>query len=491
LAAITHLADRRATTVGPSTPRSRIWIITAAGVPAAFYAFFVYHFSVNVPIIDDWQVMPLVASAIHGHLEMGALWKQWSDGREVMGRLVIIAFGLIDHLNERAVMLFGAAVFIATYVLVLLLFKSYLARRLTPLPVFVLGIVWFSLVDWSSALWAFQVSGYLCLFFLILTLYLLLVRQDHARLLFGLGVATAVMASLSFVQGFVAWPLGLICLVWASKRNKTELAIWVIAGAVTTAVYLNGYSSTNVVCVRNCALTYGPSHLGKLIQYFVLLVGDIIPSSTTGIESHLWVHGIQGAALLIVALLVVMQTLREGRVQPNPLPLLLMVLALLTDLITAVGRVREGLQGAVAPLNSRYTMPNVILLVAIVIFAWAHAPKLHIAAGLRLVGFGTLMALLLIQCVIGTEQGISQGRAWHQLWTTDARILLTIDLVPRSQRGCYLANSVVLDPQRAALWYGPAKRNHLSVFQPDTERMYRAQGPLYLVACDQLKDSGP
>ena len=279
-----HAAGGRVRMTGPSTPRSRIWIIAAVGAPAVLYAFYVYHYSVNVPIIDDWQVMPVVASAIHGHLEIGTLWGQWSDSREVMGRLALITFGLVDHLNERTVMLFNAGVFTATYGLVLLLFRSYLARQLTPLPVFVLAIVWFSLVDWASALWAIEVNGYLCLCFLVLTLYLLLVREDHARLMFGLGVAAAVMASLSFVDGFVAWPLGLICLVWSSKKSMTELATWVIAGVVTTVVYFHGYSSHNVQCFSNCSLTYGLSHLGKLIH--------MILSCSSGTSSH---HRRQGS----------------------------------------------------------------------------------------------------------------------------------------------------------------------------------------------------
>ncbi len=458
--------------------------MAAAGAPALLYVLFVYHYAVNEPIIDDWQVIPLVASAIHGHLDLSALWKQWSDSREVVGRFALIGFGFFDHLNERAVMLFNAAVFIATYVLVLLLFRSYLRRPLTPLPVLVLGTVWFSLVDWSSALWAIRVNGYLCLFFLVLTLYVLLVRQDRARPMFGLGIAAAVLASLSFIGGFVAWPLGLICLVWSSKWNKTELAMWVIAGTLTTAVYSFGYSSANVVCRSHCSLTYGPSHLGQMIQYFVLLIGDILPSSKTGIESHLWVHGIQGAALLLVALLVVVQTMRERRTQPNPLPLLMIGLALLFDLITAVGRVREGLQGAVDPGNSRYTMPNVILLVAIVIFAWAHAPKVHLAQGVRLVGFGALMTFIVLQSVVGTTEGISQGRAWHELWESRARAVVNLARIPSSERACYLEHAVYPNVRTARAWYRPAKRSQLSVFQPAVARHYRALGPPHIPACD-------
>ena len=147
-----------------------------------------------------------------------------------------------------------------TYVLVLLLFRSYLGRRLTAVPVLVVGIAWFSLVDFQSALWSTLVNNYLVLFFVVLATYVLLARRHYPRLFFALGVVVAVMASLSFIEGFLVWPLGLICLLWSSKRNKTELRIWVIAAALISVAYFHGYDFANPACnpaLKQCSLTYG------------------------------------------------------------------------------------------------------------------------------------------------------------------------------------------------------------------------------------------
>ena len=52
----------------------RAWVAIAAGVPALLYLPFAFHYSVNVPWgFDDWAIVPLVNSAIHGHLSMGTL----------------------------------------------------------------------------------------------------------------------------------------------------------------------------------------------------------------------------------------------------------------------------------------------------------------------------------------------------------------------------------------------------------------------------------
>jgi hypothetical protein len=467
---------------------SRLCVVAAAAVPAALYLLYVIHYAVNVPFADDWQVMPLVSSALHGHLNMSLLWSQWSDAREVTGRLVDIAFGLIDHLNERAVMLFSAVVFIATYILVLCLFRSYLGKRLTALPVFVVGIAWFCLVDWQSALWSTVVNGYLVLFFVVLAMYLLLVPRNNARLSFGFGVVAAVLASLSFSFGFLVWPLGLICLLWV-KRSRLQGAIWILAAALMVLVYFHGYNFANGGCpttAAHCSLTYGLSRPSRLIQYYVLLVGNIVPLSSTGLESHLWVHDVQGAILLLAAVFVVVQTFRERRVQPNPLPLLLIVFGLLYDLVIAPARFGVGLLGSLIPGDSRYTMPNVLLLVAIVIYVWEHAPRFSISGGLRLVGYGALVALLLAQSVFATVDGISNGRIWHQANENSARIVVNFDRVPPSQRACY-SNIAVLPGWLSfwGPWYVLARRNQLSAFEPGTERLYRAEGLLVEPQCNR------
>ena len=360
---------QRPSLLSPSSVVSKFLVVAAAAIPAALYLLFVYHYAVNVPFADDWEVMGIVSPALHGHLTMSLLWSQWTSSREVTGRLVFISFGFIDHLNLRAVMLLSAGIFVATFVLVLICVRSYLGRRLTFWPVLTLGVVWFSLVDFRNSLWSNQLSWYLCLFFVVAVVHLLLVSRKNALLSLGLGVVAAVLASLSFSFGFLAWPLGLICLLWR-KRGRLELTIWIIAAVAMAVVYFHGWQTNGGGCLSTsvrCSLTYGLSRPDRLIEYYVLLVGNVVPLSSTGIETHLWMHIVQGIGLLLGAILVGVQTFRERQVQANPLPLLLIVFGLLFDLMIAPSRFGVGLKSSVSLDYSRYTMPNVLLLVAIVI----------------------------------------------------------------------------------------------------------------------------
>jgi len=161
--------ETRPNPLGRSVLNSGERVVAAATVPVCLYLLFVLHYSLNVPLADDWLIVPLVKAAHHGQLP---LWSQYGERRLVVGRAIIIGFGLFDHLNEQHVMLFTALVFIASYVIFLTMLKSY--RKLTWPLVLVTGVVWFTLTDWQNALWSFQLSWYLVVFFFIVMTALLL-----------------------------------------------------------------------------------------------------------------------------------------------------------------------------------------------------------------------------------------------------------------------------------------------------------------------------
>jgi hypothetical protein len=472
--------------------RRTIAVVVGAGLPALLYLLYIFHYSVNVPNGDDWFVIPIADASLHGHLTLSALWSQYGDTRLFFSYLIFAAFAHLDHLNEKSIILFNAVLFIASYVLLLLLFRSYLGRRLTPFC-FVLGLVWFSLADIQNALWSFQLCWYLTVFFFVAMMYVLLVPERHRALLFGFGIAAAAAGSLSDIQGFTLWPVGVICILWARpwvRRTYCELAIWVAAATATLLVYLPGYRSHYSTCfprTPTCSLTFGLLHPDRLAKFFVLLVGNVIPTSLLDVDpGYVGVHQLLGVVISIVAAFVVVQSIRERRSHGGPLPLLLIVFALLFDVNIALGRVGQGLLGAVNDAD-RYTMPNILMLVGIVVYAGAHIPKLRKADGSidwpgwpRSVGIAVLAMFIVVQAILTTNFGITNAAATQRERQSAARIVVNLDEVPRVQRPCYFGGQLfgLLNP-----WRLVAMRDRLSVFQPQVALRYSAEGPPYLSQC--------
>ena len=114
--------------------------IVAAGLVPILYLVFIDSYAVNSFQADDWSLVPLVHAALHGQLSLGQLWQQHNESRLLVGNLIDILFGFTDRLDARAIIFFGAAVFIASYVCLLALVRKYLPTRLTPITVVIIGV---------------------------------------------------------------------------------------------------------------------------------------------------------------------------------------------------------------------------------------------------------------------------------------------------------------------------------------------------------------
>ena len=245
--------------------------IVAALVVPVFFLAYVARYTVNVPVVDEWLRVPLLDDSLHGHLTLGGLWAQYNETRIFLGNLIFVVFGFIDHFDVRALAFFNAAVFIVTYWLFLLVFRTYLGRRPGPLSVVVIGVVWFSLADYENPLYGFQVPWYLVVFFFVAMIYLLLVPKNQRNLAFFAGILAAVAASTAIFQGFVLWPVGLICLLWSRpwlKRTYVECGIWIAAAAVTAGVYSIGFNFHNQSCgPQGCTAKFALEHPGTTLRF--------------------------------------------------------------------------------------------------------------------------------------------------------------------------------------------------------------------------------
>ncbi len=121
----------------------------------ALYLLFVIHYSIDAIYWDEWGDVPIIHAALHSQLTFRALWTQHNENRMLLPNLVVIASALVHSYNSKAIILLGALIFVASYIVFLAVVRIYLRRPLTAMHVLSLGIVWFSLEDTENSLWAF------------------------------------------------------------------------------------------------------------------------------------------------------------------------------------------------------------------------------------------------------------------------------------------------------------------------------------------------
>jgi hypothetical protein len=414
--------------------------VAAACVTPILYLAFVLHYSVNSFEDDDWSVVPAVHAALHGQLTLQLLWSQHNESRLLIGNLVEVLFGLADRLDLRSVIIFSAAVFIASYGELLVLVRRYFHERLTPLPVLVIGLVWFSLADIQNALWAFQVSWYLTVCFFLLMLCALLVPESLRKLWFAVAVVAAIAASLSTVQGFLCWPVGLIFLLWQRQSRRTQpVVIWLGAMLVSVAVYLNGYSfNAGNTCAIQSSCTIGAEfhHPITSLGFFFALLGSVIPGEATGVLVYKVSDPARfvmlGVVLFAAAIFILVQSWRyRASKERLPLPALMIVFSLLYDLTITSGRSGLGAAGAVN--DNRFVMANLVLLTGIVIYGLVRIPRRLVPSRRdqhlfwTYLGICALALFLAVQVTTATRFGIANGRESSSLRTLEARYFLTYE----------------------------------------------------------------
>ena len=148
-----------------------------------------------------------------------------------------------------------------------------------------------------------------------------------------------------------------------------------------------------------------------------------------------------GLVICLTAGYVVVQSIRGRRRHVSPLPLLLIAFGVLFDLLITESRAGEGLTLVVR--SSDYTMPNLLLLLGIVIYACEHVPPVRLSLrpvnGLRLGGNVLVAALALFvvaQVILATEYGVAGGRVRHAALETDARVVVNSGHIPANKWAC-------------------------------------------------------
>ena len=243
----------------------------------------------------------------------------------LVSNVIFVVIGVATRENVQSVIFLNAVIFIATFALFLLVFRSYLGRPLTAWAALALGVVWFSLIDWQNAIWAFQLAWYLVLFLFVVMLYLLLIRpQGHLTL--ALAILVAVLASYSNIQGLFLWPIGLLCILWphdAASREWRRLyvPVWCSVAAVTAAIYFVGYQSaapspdglfpTTLFGSNTAGISpsFVLSHPVLTVQSVLVNIGNVVPVSWN--PQHPWSNELFGTVILAAAAYVVVQCVRQ------------------------------------------------------------------------------------------------------------------------------------------------------------------------------------
>ena len=473
------------------------------------YTAFVMKFAVNVPVGDEWFFsISIVNSAIHHNLSLSQLWTPWFDGHLVIPGALIGILGPITHFNIRVFIFLNCLIYSASFVVVLTLVRQTTKQAVRLVYALFLGLTWFSLGGIDNALWGIMSQVYLVLFFIPLMILFLdrANQRGGANLtLLACSVACAVGSSLCCIQGMIAWPVGLLVLLWTPnhvQQRWRSISIWLISATLMTFLFLVGYNAGHNACVADaasCSPAYSLHHPVAALSFFPTLIGNIIPTTTSalwsGANQYQTIHQHLGELILVAAICVVVYSFKyRSALSASFLAPAFIVTGLIWDILITVGRVGVGQQVA---LQSHYNTPQVLILTGIIIGAFSFlklASSSQTESSFRLSKRKTMrpmltLSILLFLLIIALDDviGFQNAQRSHSTNTYSAQVLANLDQVPSQKRGCYV-NIVVgyglYTPLQAEVKYGQPiqilKNDQLSIFYPPVYDSYRHQGlPLF------------
>ena len=449
--------------------------VVAAAIPASLYVLFVVHYARNGIYFDEWVTyVPIVDNALHHHVNFSQLWQQYNENRMLAPFLLVMVVGGLTHLNDLALIYLGAAFLVAGYFLLLMIYPRYSGKAITPVQTLLLGVLWFSIVNTQSALYAFQL-GWLLVVLCLMVLLFLLARTPVSPPMLGLAMLVSVVASFSSLQGLFLWPVGVICLLWRvrTRRKLTwSLSVWMAAALMTTFIYFLGFKF-GASQTGGGSVSYAEHHLSATMRFFLVIMGNVYPTSSP----QQGFHELVGLLILLGAVFVIVLSIATWRHSTSlPLPLALVVFGLLFDLSMAFGRVSIAFAG----VPNRYSTPNLLILIALSVTAFvqpwsapAHRSNRHALEARFLVTLAVSVAVA-GQAILATQSGIRSAGAFKASIEAGDAVVVNLNTIPEPRRTFEFNELVFPSLARASQshWIQMVETDKLGELNPGTAAQY-------------------
>ena len=215
-------------------------------VPLAFLIWVVAQYAVAVPYLDQWELVPLLDKTYHGDLTFHDLWAQHNEHRLVFPQSIMLLLARLTRWNihyELAVNIILALGIFAVFIHQVKITGRKLAVARLPWAIPAVSLIVFSVSQYQNWLWGWQLQMFLNL--LAVAGGIVLLANDTFRWWkFAAAALLGIVATYSFANGALIWPIGLLLLLLVptgAGKRRAATAGWILIGALTLGTYFYHY----------------------------------------------------------------------------------------------------------------------------------------------------------------------------------------------------------------------------------------------------------
>jgi len=209
------------------------WLLVLAA--PALELWHIYRYAVNIPIWDEWALVPFLRTVHEGGDWWGRIFNQHNEHRVAALRVPLAIIAEWTRWNVVAQMVFGWFLQVIMLIGLWLIFAPRINRspwRFAPVAFLV-----FALSGYSIFLYGFMFVWSLMLAAVVWCFWLLS-RLDWRG--FAGALVSGLVASFTLNNGLLVWPIGLL-LLWRTQDRWPRLALWAATGAGVLTFYYWDY----------------------------------------------------------------------------------------------------------------------------------------------------------------------------------------------------------------------------------------------------------
>jgi hypothetical protein len=322
--------------------------------------------------MDQWELVPLLEKTYHGDLTFHDLWAQHNEHRIIFPQLIMLLLARLTHWNihyELAVNItFALGIFaVFAYQVKITGRRRGVARLPGAIPA--ISLIVFSISQFENWLWGWQLQMFLNL--LAVAGGIVLLANDPFRWWkFAAAALLGIVATYSFANGALFWPIGLLLLLivkTGAGKRRAATAGWILIGALTLGTYFHHYQKPEYHPSLNLIFKTPVEYAVFVFKYLGTIYTQILGGNVRDVSADSDLAFVFGLAGTVATGWAGWTLLRRKIADPGTLfPYFGLILySVGSALVTGVGRLGFGTNQALA---SRYSTMATPLWVSLIVF---------------------------------------------------------------------------------------------------------------------------
>ncbi len=400
-------------------------ILLTVIVPSVFIGLLTLHYSVHVPIWDQWEFVTILQKHIDHTLGFSDFWTQHNEHRILFPRVVMYLLGLVTRWDPYFEVIVNVVLGIMATLIVVI--SAHRSLKQYPASAVIVGCILafaiLSPIQWENWLWGWQIQWFLSVLVSLVAIHILAYKELSRQNVF-IALLCSIIATYSLANGFTVWLLCLIALLLRRAQTR-QIISWIVAGTTATGLYYYNYINPAYHPSKTLFLSQPLS----FIRYILVYIGKPI---SLRLYMAVWLGGI----VTLIFASSVFYLWKKGKIQDSIFWITLVLYALLGACSTAISRLGFGIEQA---FSSRYSTISTLFVVGTIVIG-CQAISLYTGAekhtSSKQTGFLALFLLpFVVLLTMSYAKGIVQMRAYS---STLHRSQTCLQLAQSSDEDCLL-----------------------------------------------------